>query len=178
MKLAPALTLGILHASTILAGWWSVAASAATTANFACTRYEGRLATVIKTKRGNVPVVVWDSNIFANAGYQPLARCQLVTQRFQNFHSSGKLKYLTAGRVRNLPVICATTQASTNCTAQNMLFTLKPGSAPQSVLQQLNNIRNRSASSRVVEESGGGLPQNPSTADSVDMEDWLKFAEE
>ncbi len=154
-----------------------VAPSAAAQHTFVCAKYEGRLSTLVKTKKNNVPVVVWDSTIFSASGYSPATRCQLVTQRFQNFHSRGQLKYLTAGQVRNQPVICATVSTQESCTPKNLLFTLRPGSSPQGVLRQLNNIRNRAASSRVVEESGSNLPSNPSTNDSVDMQDWLQFVD-
>jgi Circadian oscillating protein COP23 len=179
MKLARTLTLGILHLSTVIVAGWSMTASqAAVAANFACDRYEGRLATVIKTKKGSIPIVVWDSTAFSNSGYSPENRCQLVTQRFKNFHSSGQLKYLTAGQLKNQPVICATFQLSQKCTARNLLFTLKPGSSPYNILQKLNDIRNRAARTQVVEESASQPPVNPSTANSVDMNDWLKFADQ
>jgi Circadian oscillating protein COP23 len=158
---------GCLHSST---------PSYAAKAVFACTQHEGKLATVVKTKKGNVPLVIWDSSAFTFSGYSPSVRCQKVTQRFRGLYSSGKLKYLAAGRVRNQPVICATTSKSASCNSSNMLFTLKPGSDPRGVLQQLNAVRNRAAGSNAVEESASTAPVNPSTDDLVDMEDWLQFA--
>jgi hypothetical protein len=144
-----------------------------TTVKFACARLEGRLATVVKTKKGNVPLVVWDSTLFAGSGYSPVNRCQQVTKRFQNLHRSGKLKYLTAGQVKNLPVICATVLTTERCNLDNLLFTLRPGKDPQGILQKLNDIRNRVAKNAVVEESSSTITSNPSTTNLVDMEDWL-----
>jgi hypothetical protein len=152
----------------------SVAASTTpTTVKFACARQEGRLATVVKTKKGNVPLVVWDSTLFTGSGYSPVTRCQQVTKRFQNLHRSGKLKYLTAGQVKNLPVICATVRTTERCNLDNLLFTLRPGKDPQGILQKLNDIRNRVAKNTVVEESSSTITPNPSTTNSVDMQDWL-----
>lgn len=150
-----------------------ISATAPTTVKFVCARQEGRLTTVVKTKKGNVPLVVWDSTLFAGSGYNPVTRCQQVTKRFQNLHRSGKLKYLTAGQVKNLPVICATVRTTESCNLENLLFTLRPGTAPQGILQKLNDIRNRVAKNTVVEESGATTRPNPSTTNSVDMEDWL-----
>ncbi len=146
-------------------------------ANFACLRHQGKLATVVKTKKGHVPVVIWDSTAFSSAGFSPVTRCKTVTRRFKSLHSSGRLKYLTAGQLNSQPVICATMRSTDNCTAKNLLFTLKPGSAPQGVLQRLNDIRNRVAKNIVVEESAAPITSNPSNANSVDMDDWLKFAD-
>lgn len=175
MKLLASALIGISIASTIATVWPIAPSQAAPAVVFACAKYEGRLATVVKTKKGPVPLVVWDTTIFSSSGYTPLSRCQTVTQRFRNFHSSGRLKYLTAGTVKNQPVICATVKSTESCNGKNLLFTLKPGADPETVLQKLNDIRNRAASGTVVEESAGGAPTNPSTAGSVDMDDWLQF---
>ena len=155
-----------------------ISATAPTTVKFVCARQEGRLATVVKTKKGNVPLVIWDSTLFTGSGYSPVTRCQQVTKRFQNLHRSGKLKYLTAGQVKNLPVICATVRTTESCNLNNLLFTLRPGTAPQGILQKLNDIRNRVAKNTVIEESGSTITPNPSTTNSVDMEDWLKVTDD
>jgi hypothetical protein len=148
--------------------------TSATTVNFICARQEGRLATVVKTKKGNIPLVVWDSTLFAGSGHSPVVRCQQVTKRFQTLYRSGKLKYLTAGQVKSLPVICATVRTTEKCNLDNLLFTLRSGTDPQGILQKLNDIRNRAAKNTVIEESSSTIIPNPSTTNSVDMEDWLK----
>jgi hypothetical protein len=152
-------------------------ASAKKTVVFACTEHEGRLATVVQTKRGNVPLLYWDSQAFSGAGYNPELRCRTVTSRFRSRYNSGQLKYLATGRVNNQPVICGTASRSTRCSSSNMLFTLKPGADPRSVLQQINAVRNRAAGSAAVEESAAPVPNNPSTDDMVDLNDWLDFAD-
>jgi hypothetical protein len=149
--------------------------SHAAKASFACTQHEGRLATVVQTKKGNVPLIYWDADLGGNS---PQIRCDKVTGRFSALYKSGKLKYLTAGKVNNQPVICATTTKSASCNNKNLLFTVKPTSDPRNVLKQLNAVRNRAAGSAAVEESAAPIPQNPSTDNVVDMEDWMKFVDE
>jgi Circadian oscillating protein COP23 len=149
-------------------------ASYAGKASFTCTEVDGRLATAVQTRKGNVALIYWDSVIYVGAGYTPQVRCQKVTERFQKLYSNGELKYLAAGKVSKQPVICGTKTNKAAC--NNMLFTLKPGSDPRTVLKRLNDVRNRAAGSSAVEESGGGNT-NPSTDTVVDMEDWLKSVE-
>lgn len=175
MKLLVSAVIATSVTGTMLGTWLSVSSQAAPAVKFACAWYEGRLSTVVKTSKGPVPLIVWDTTAFAGSGYTPTYRCQVVTQRFQNFHRSGQLKYLTAGMVKNQPVICATVRSTAGCHSKNVLFTLKPGSNPEDTLQKLNDIRNRAASGIVVEESASTIPSNPSTASSVDMDDWLQF---
>jgi Circadian oscillating protein COP23 len=174
MKVIGSLILGAAHIAVALA---ATVPSHAAKAIFACTQYEGKLATVVKTKKGNVPLVIWDSSAFNSAGFSPSVRCQKVTKKFTGLYSRGQLKYLATGRVNNQPVICATVSKSGSCNSNNMLFTLKPGADPRGVLQQLNAVRNRAAGSNAVEESASMAPTNPSTDDLVDMEDWLQFAD-
>jgi hypothetical protein len=145
---------------------------------FTCTDVSGRLATAVKTKKGHVPLVYWDSAAFNSAGFSPQVRCQKVTQRFTNLYENGQLKYLATGTVRSQPVICGLKASKANCNSENMLFTLKPGSDPRSVLRQLNAVRNRAANSAAVNESSAPIAANPSTDNQVDVEDWLSFASE
>jgi hypothetical protein len=146
---------------------------------FTCTEVEGRLATAVKTKKGDVPLVYWDSGALAGAGFTPEVRCKKVTQRFTNLYENGQLKYLATGTVNRQPVICGIKVSRSSCTSSNMLFTVKPGSDPRNVLRQLNAVRNRAAGGSAVEESAGGnVQKNPSTDTQVDMDDWLKFASE
>jgi hypothetical protein len=152
-------------------------AEAKRAAVFTCTDVSGRLATAVKTKKGDVPLIYWDSGAFG-ASFSPQVRCQKVTQRFTNLYGSGQLKYLAVGKVSSQSVICGLKVSKANCNSENMLFTLKPGSDPRNVLRQLNAVRNRAANSAAVEESSAPIAANPSTDTQVDVEDWLKFATE
>jgi Circadian oscillating protein COP23 len=176
MKLLSTILLSLVLPTTLWAAIPAVAAKRA--AVFTCTAVDGRLATAVKTKKGNVPLVYWDSSAFTGAGFNPEVRCKKVTQRFTNLYDNGQLKYLAAGTVSRQPVICGLKVSRSSCNSNNMLFTLKPGSDPRNVLRQLNAVRNRAAGSSAVEESSGSVPTNPSTDTQVDLEDWLKFADE
>jgi Circadian oscillating protein COP23 len=169
----------ILLTLTIPTTLWLTApkAEAKKTVVFTCTDVSGRLATAVKTRKGNVPLIYWDSGAFG-ASFSPEVRCQKVTQRFTNLYENGQLKYLAVGKVSNQAVICGLKVSKTNCSTGNMLFTLKPGSDPRNVLRQLNAVRNRAANSAAVEESSAPISANPSTDTQVDVEDWLKFASE
>jgi hypothetical protein len=146
----------------------SHAVTAAT--NFACSKFEGKPATVARTKKGEIPIVIWSSERFSDSGFTPQVRCQQVSARFQTLYRSGMLKYITAGTLNNLPAICATKQQSGSCSSQNLLYTLKPNSDPQLVIKKLMMVRNR-ATSRGLEESAS-LPTTTS-AQSIDL-NWLE----
>jgi Circadian oscillating protein COP23 len=169
----------LLTLSIPLALWLAAAPAAAKkSVVFTCTDISGRLATAVKTKKGNVPLVYWDSAVFSSAGFSAQVRCQKVTQRFTSLYGSGQLKYLAVGTVRSQPVICGLKSSKSSCNSENMLFTVKPGSDPRIVLRQLNAVRNRAANSAAVNESSAPIASNPSTDTQVDVEDWLNFTEE
>ncbi len=144
------------------------------TMNFACDKFEGKPATVARTKKGNVPIVVWHSEDFSEAGFTPQVRCQQVSARFQTLYRNGQLKYITAGTLNKLPVICGTKQMSTTCNRQNLLYTLKPNADPQLVIKRLMMVRNR-ATSRGIEESAS-IPTASKDNNSIEL-NWLEEAE-
>lgn len=145
----------------------SHAVTAAT--RFFCGKFEGKPATLVKTKKGDVAIVIWSSDEFNGAGYKPQVRCQQVSARFQSLYSSNKLKYITAGKLNNLPVICSTLERNGACSSQNVLYTLKPSADPQQTIARLQQVRNR-ATNRGIEESAGS---NEVAAKSIEM-DWLQ----
>jgi hypothetical protein len=159
-------TFGILAAQGI-----SPQTSEAETAaqKFACSFADGKFVTVAKTKKGDVPIISWESDDFSGSGFTPKVRCQKVSSRFQTMYSTGQLKYLTVGKIKNQSVVCGTKQANGSCTDRTVLYTLKPTADPQKVLRQLQTIRNR-ASKQTVEESAPSQSNVPSN--SIDT-DWL-----
>ena len=159
-------TLAMVSANTLHAP--SSQALTATT-SFVCGKANGKPATLARTRKGDVPIVIWSSEALSRSGFTPQVRCQQVSARFQSLYSSGQLKYITAGTVNNLPVVCATKQLASTCDRQNLLYTLKPNSDPQQVIKRLMAIRNR-ATSRGLEESAA-IPTNTPT-NSIDL-DWL-----
>jgi Circadian oscillating protein COP23 len=135
------------------------------TTSFICGKADGVPATVARTKKGDIPIVVWRSEEFSDAGFTPQVRCRQVSARFQSMYRSGQLKYLTAGVLNNMPAICATTKVNSNCSSQNLLYTLKPNSDPQQVIKRLTAIRNRATNESLNESA-----TTPSK--SIDL-DWL-----
>ena len=74
---------------------------------FSCININGTPASVVETKTGKqVPIIFWKSQTFSGSGWTPDRRCQEVSARFQSYHSSGTLEYITTGRINGLPVIC------------------------------------------------------------------------
>ncbi len=139
------------------------------TTNFVCAKSDGKPATVAKTKKGDVTLLIWSSEGFSEAGFTPQVRCQQVSARFQSMYRSGQLKFIAAGTLNRLPVICATTQFNGTCNRQNLLYTLKPESDPQLVIKRLMAIRNR-ATSKGLEESA--TSPTSTAANSIDLS-WL-----
>lgn len=139
------------------------------TTSFICGKSDGKPATVARTRKGDVPIVIWSSEGFSEAGFTPQVRCQQVSARFQSLYRSGQLKYITAGTLNQQPVVCATKKVNSSCSSQNLLYTLKPNADPQQVIRKLTAIRNRS-SSKGLEESSPRLV--PTDSNSVEL-DWL-----
>jgi hypothetical protein len=119
--------------------------------------------TFARTKRGNVPVIRWQSTFFqASSIYTPLKRCEEVSRRFQKYYSDGTLAYLTAGQMNTQNVICVSEEYGGPC--QGLLLTLEPKDNPQAVLKDLLNARNR---------AGGPLTRSTG-AIYVDMDNFLE----
>ncbi len=140
--------------------------------SFVCGTYENKPATIAKTARGDVPIVVWSSAEFSESGFTPTVRCKQVSARFQSFYRSGQLKYITIGTINKLPALCATKQLGNTCNSQNLLYTLKPTSNPQQVIKKLMMLQNQSTAPVVVESF---TPREIDQADpnSIDLK-WLE----
>lgn len=121
--------------------------------------------TFARTKRGNIPVIRWQSTHFSkSSSYTPLKRCEEVSRRFQKYYSEGALAYLTAGQMNAQNVICVSDEYGGAC--QGLLLTLEPKDNPQEVLKDLLNARNR---------AGGPLTRSSSSL-YVDMTNFLETA--
>ena len=103
---------------------------------------DGVPATVVQTKIGKqVPIIYWKSQTFSGSGWTPERRCQEVSARFQTYHSSGTLEYITTGRMNGLPVICVAQSDGGAC--EGLLYTLKPGQNATATLKKLFEIRTK-----------------------------------
>jgi hypothetical protein len=115
------------------------------------------------TKRGNIPVIRWESTFFSNSNvYTPQKRCEEVSRRFQKYYSEGTLAYLTAGQMNTQNVICVSDEYGGPC--QGLLLTLEPKDNPQAVLKDLLSARNR---------AGGPLTRSTGSL-YVDMNSFLE----
>lgn len=84
-------------------------------------------------------IIAWEADPFPNTVWTPQRRCEVISQRFQESYNQGRLSHLTTGSIRGLGVICATKFGET-CNSNNQLFTVKPGSNPETILGQLIQI--------------------------------------
>jgi Circadian oscillating protein COP23 len=116
----------------------------AQTTQFVCAQVNGVYTTVAKRSTGgDRPVIRWISNDFEQKGYTSAKRCQEVSNRFQQYHTSGNLNFLTTGKMNGQPVICTTPQRYGAC--DKLLFTVRPGVSPQNTLRKLLAVRVKSS---------------------------------
>jgi hypothetical protein len=130
---------------------------------FFCGQSDNHPATLVKVGDRTLqsPLIIWTSTAFGD-DYPPQRRCELVSARMANAvaENNGRLQNLrlAIGELNDQTVLCYTNGGSA-CTADNLLFTLKPENArnPQTVLSRLLNF-GRTGSGEVVYESGGANP--------------------
>lgn len=85
------------------------------------------------------PLIRWVSSYFSDSGYDPMRRCEEVSDRFTRYYREGTLNYITTGIVNRLPVVCVSSQLGGPC--NNVLLTLKPGQDATTTVQQLFDVR-------------------------------------
>jgi hypothetical protein len=131
---------------------------------FFCDSWEGSPATIARTPSGEVPVIRWIDDSWGSE-YTPQKRCELVSEKFQKYHSEGTLKYMTTGIENGQKVVCVAQTEGGSCKGRS-LFTLKPDANPGQTLEKLMNVRNRSS---------GPLNQS-SDRIYINMDEYLKEA--
>ncbi|HAZ44118.1 MAG TPA: hypothetical protein DDW76_03465 [Cyanobacteria bacterium UBA11369] len=141
--------------------------SQAQSTTFVCGVSQGKPATIAQTPRGNVPVIVWVSEHFSRAGFDPQTRCEDVSGRFQSFYNQGALNFITAGIVNGQQVVCATGAAGGACNNSNVLFTLKPRESAARVIQRLHQVRSGAS---------GPLFESTRRSSSINVNDFLNNA--
>lgn len=92
----------------------------------------------IPEKRGHIRIIIWKSEAWL--GWTPQQRCEVVSPKFQKFYENGNLNYLTNGKVRGYPVICAVTAEGDKCNPNNQLFQLRNQEDGKLVIYRLVNI--------------------------------------
>jgi len=80
----------------------------------------------------------WGSNFFSSSGYDPLSRCQIVSDRLENYRRKSQLNYIGVGRMNNQNIIC-TALVPGECIG--LIYTLKPQQDPVETLQQFMQHR-------------------------------------
>ena len=101
-------------------------------------------ATIVKTPRGNVPMIHWVSNWIKNPNWPRQKRCDEVAKRLNRYDANGMLKYIRTGKVKIYPVICVASSEGGNCNERDVVVTLEPGSDAEEVLQEMTDLRGRS----------------------------------
>ncbi|MBW4624894.1 MAG: COP23 domain-containing protein [Brasilonema octagenarum HA4186-MV1] len=119
---------------------------------FFCGMSKGVPATLVRTSRGNIPMIRWVDAGFAPP-WIPERRCEDISARFQRFYENGTLNFLRAGKSERQPVLCVAGEKDGPCLPDGVLLTLKPGKDPEDILQQLLNGRG-GAGPGIVELSG------------------------
>lgn len=114
--------------------------------SFLCGEDSDTPATVARVKdQDELIVVLWDSEFFEKAGYDPQTRCKEASARFADFAKKNTSAYLTSGKLNNQPVICLTSSKDGDCgdgiaLHEGLLFTLKPNDNPEDKVGQLASI--------------------------------------
>jgi hypothetical protein len=124
-------------------------------------------ATVAQTARGKVRVVSWNKTL-GGGQFNPITRCQQVSERFQNLSEKKMLRFITTGRMNGQNIICVAGERNGACLPNGLLFTLSPGANPRASLQQMVNISSRANSGPIMESSQQRL--------YVDMDELLQKA--
>lgn len=93
--------------------------------------------------------IKWVSDALAN--YDPLTRCQQVSDRFEKYRRSQQLQYITVGRINGQNVVCTASKINGAC--EGLLFTLKPGQDPLTTLYKLLDWQRDKASDPSLSES-------------------------
>ncbi len=123
----------------------------------------GQPTTVARTPQGDVPIITWQTE--KGGGWTPEKRCAAVSEKFQDFHARGILKYMTTGRENRQNVICVAQNENGNCL--ETLYTISDQTVdPGQKLQQLLDVRLQA--SGPISETNGRI--------YIDMNQYLRDA--
>ncbi|BAZ10405.1 hypothetical protein NIES4071_22200 [Calothrix sp. NIES-4071] len=144
---------------------------------FYCGVSRGVPATLVRTPRGNKPMIRWVSSAFP-APWTPVRRCEDISARFQRFFSNGTLNFLRAGNFNGQPVLCVAPYKGGPCLPSGVLVTLKSGTNPRLVMQKLLDNRAGSSSDGAILLNEGNENLEFSTIDDVDYFDIQKIIDD
>ncbi|MEM9276088.1 MAG: COP23 domain-containing protein [Cyanobacteria bacterium P01_F01_bin.143] len=92
----------------------------------------------VPQREANILIVGWENEYFG--AWNSQKRCEVVSQKFQNFYEDGRLNYLSNGENAGYPIICALLEKEEQCSGKNQLFQLRPGTDVKDVIRGLNAI--------------------------------------
>ncbi len=122
----------------------------------------------VPEREEHIRIIAWKSQVFPPS-FSSQKRCEIVTQKFQQFYDNGSLNYLTHGINNGYPVICSIPNQGETCNGANQLFTIRPGSNPGLVLQRLIDTL-------VAGRGEPPLYQNSGQQIYIDMKEYFKKA--
>ncbi|NJL79461.1 MAG: hypothetical protein HC836_34255 [Richelia sp. RM2_1_2] len=144
-KVATAIALGCITTTSL------IPPSYAKSPKFECAVLNGVPITWVRTPRGKEPFIRWVSPAF---NVPPLERCKIVSAKFRRYYyDNGGFYFTGRNNVNGYPVLCISNRQGGSCSSNNVLVTLKPGSDPGYVIQQIMDFR-RSANASPIELSG------------------------
>lgn len=128
-------TTGAIALSSLIMG--KEPAQSQTASAFYCgMAANGLPATIYRNRDGRTePWIVWRSDFFSDAGYNPEERCRQVSARLESYRSNRQLTFITVGTMNGENVICTASRINGRC--ENLIFTLKPG---QDAIRTLNTF--------------------------------------
>ncbi len=121
---------------------------------FCANNDKGQPSSFASSGVGDIAMINWQTEL--GGGFTPQKRCEMVSEKFQNFYDRGILHFLTTGYIlsksgNSINFICPATSEgggcvclksnNSNCEEYEILYTLKPGDNPSSKLQQLMDLR-------------------------------------
>ena len=106
----------------------------------------------VPQRQANVAIIGWNS--WHLAAWNPQRRCDLVSPKFQTFYENGRLNYLSNGENAGYPIICALLDQQEQCSGENQLFQVRPGSKPEDVVLGLKAILEGKSSEVIYQSSG------------------------
>lgn len=131
--------------------------SYATRSKFYCAVFNGEPITWVRTSRGAEPFIRWVSPALA-FDTSPLERCKIVSARFRRYYDNGRFYISGRDNLNGSPVLCISNLRGGECSSRNVLVTLKQGSDPGFVIQQILDFR-RNANGTTIELSGNKFIQ-------------------
>ncbi|NJM76328.1 MAG: hypothetical protein HC852_11720 [Acaryochloridaceae cyanobacterium RU_4_10] len=136
---------------------------------FFCGKSAGVPATMVvpnNKRKPPVPVIRWTSAYFNGAGFSPIVRCGMVSQKFQQAYDNNSNFVFTTSIANGEPVICAAERSGGACSM--MLYTVKRG-VQDPIVTMLRLGKVRAGASGPLNESSNGATSEPSSVGVQDL---------